>query len=104
MAVRLAETPSVLYRIGRSPDPLLFPPHAISGSGRYDDPLRRRSVLYAAIDRRAVFLETLDSFRLDLAALAERDARVSSAEPAKHEEVRRSFPPAIFSAESFGSV
>lgn len=85
MAVRLAPTPASLYRIGRLPDPLAFPPIAFSGSGRYDDPERRRSTLYAAVERRAVFLETLDAFRPDLAALDERDTAlgdVQSAPPA----------------------
>lgn len=78
MAVRLAPTPAILYRIGRPPDPLAFPPIAFSGTGRYDDPKRRRSTLYAAIDRRAAFLETLDVFRPDLAALTDRSTRLGS--------------------------
>jgi hypothetical protein len=76
VGVRLAPTPAILYRIGRAPDPLAFPPLAYAGSGRYDDPLRRRATLYAAIERRAAFMETLDVFRPDLAALAARDEQI----------------------------
>ncbi|MCA9859712.1 MAG: RES domain-containing protein [Thermomicrobiales bacterium] len=82
MTVRLAPTPASLYRIGRTPDPLAFPPIAFSGSGRYDDPERRRSTLYAAVERRAVFLETLDAFRPDLAALEERDTTLGDVQSA----------------------
>lgn len=82
MSVRLAPAPAILYRIGRAPDPLAFPPIAFSGLGRYDDPERRRSTLYAAGDRRAVFLETLDVFHPDFAALAERDRSLGASAPA----------------------
>lgn len=73
MTVRLAPTPAILYRIGRSPDPLSFPPIAFCGTGRYDDPRGERSVLYAAVDRRAAFMETLDGYRADLLSIADRD-------------------------------
>lgn len=63
MPVTLAADPVQLFRIGRAPDPLAWPPIQFSGYGRYDDPLKRTSTLYAAVERRAVFLETLDAFR-----------------------------------------
>ncbi len=47
------------------------------GAGRYDDPLGRVPVLYAAATRIAAFMETLDHFRLDVAALAARNAALS---------------------------
>ncbi|HET9661458.1 MAG TPA: RES family NAD+ phosphorylase [Thermomicrobiales bacterium] len=90
MAIRLAPTPAVLFRIGRSPDPLAFPPLAFSGAGRYDDPQKRTSVLYAAVDRRAAFMETLDAFRPDLATLADRNAAVG---PGADEPDVRSYTP-----------
>ncbi len=70
MGIRLAD-PShiVLHRIGRSPDPLAWPPAAFRGEGRFDDPENEFGVLYAAPERRACFLETLDAFRPDRALL-----------------------------------
>jgi hypothetical protein len=70
MPVRLAADPAQLYRIGRAPDPLVWPPLQFTGHGRYDDPAGRLSTLYAAVERRAVFLETLDAFRPAPALLA----------------------------------
>ncbi len=76
MGVLLAPAPARLYRIGRAPDPLAFPPRAFSGTGRYDDPYGRKTTLYAAVERRAAFLETLDVFRLDVLATAERNIQL----------------------------
>jgi hypothetical protein len=76
VAIVLAPEPPVLFRIGRAPDPLVFPPLSRLGHGRYDDPLGRVPVLYAATERIAAFMETLDQFRFDLAALAARDEAV----------------------------
>jgi len=64
MPLSLANQPlGPLYRIGRGPDPLAWPPFAFSGTGRYDDPDNRFTVLYAAEQRRDAFVETLAPFR-----------------------------------------
>ena len=99
MTIRLAPTPAILYRIGRAPDPLAFPPLAFCGTGRYDDPLRQRSVLYAAVDRRAAFLETLDAYRADLTALADRDAALTPKSGAPGQPVRTIIPARFFSRQ-----
>jgi hypothetical protein len=78
VAVVLAPEPPVFFRIGRPPDPLAFPPLSRLGHGRYDDPLGRVPVLYAATERIAAFMETLDQFRFDLAAMAARDEAVGN--------------------------
>jgi hypothetical protein len=68
---RKARTPSgALYRIGRWPDPLAWPPWEVVGGGRFDDPQRRFRVLYAAARRRGAFIEMLAQFRPSLEALA----------------------------------
>jgi hypothetical protein len=62
----------LLYRVGRAPDPLAWPPPNLDG--RYNDPHSVFRVLYAASERRAAFLETLQSYRpalRDLALLAD---------------------------------
>jgi hypothetical protein len=41
--------------------------------GRYDDPSQRVSTLYASVERRTAFLETLDGFRPSLSLLARID-------------------------------
>lgn len=69
MAVRLADDPPALYRIGRAPNPLSWPP--ISREGRYNDPQGRLSVLYAAQERRAAFMETLDYLRPSVETLVD---------------------------------
>jgi len=66
--VLAAATP--LYRIGRTPDPLAWPPRAFAGGGRYDDPGGEFVVLYAAEQRRGAFVETLAPFRPAVADLA----------------------------------
>lgn len=69
--VRHARTPrGVLYRIGRLPDPLAWPPWEVVGSGRFDDPRREFRVLYAAAQRRGAFVETMAPFRPSVEALA----------------------------------
>ena len=69
---RSARTPRTLvYRLGRLPDPLEWPPLESAGSGRFDDPARRFRVLYAARQRAACFAETLATFRPSLELLAE---------------------------------
>ncbi|MBI4236576.1 MAG: RES family NAD+ phosphorylase [Chloroflexi bacterium] len=59
----------MLYRIGRLPDPLGWPPQEFIGGGRFDDPQREFRVLYAG-QRMACFLETLAPFRPSVEALA----------------------------------
>ncbi|MBI4493450.1 MAG: hypothetical protein HY690_11735 [Chloroflexi bacterium] len=69
--VRRARTPAgVLYRIGRLPDPLDWPPRELTGEGRFDDPQRAFRVLYATALRPAAFVETLARFRPSPEALA----------------------------------
>lgn len=62
-----------LYRIGREPDPLVWPPWEFVGAERFDDPERRRyRVLYAG-ERYACFLETLANFRPHLGGVVTRN-------------------------------
>lgn len=63
-----ADPRGLLYRIGRAPDPLTWPPP--NPDGRYSDPRGVFRVLYAASERRAAFLETLQSYRPALRDLA----------------------------------
>jgi len=79
--VRRAATPrAVLYRIGRLPDPLAWPPDEFTGGGRFDDPQREFRVLYTG-QRRACFLETLAPFRPSLEALAALQKVTGGQEP-----------------------
>ncbi len=68
MSIVLADDPPRLFRVGKSPDPLIWPQRR--SYGRYGDPLERLSTLYAAESRRGAFLETLDSFRPSVATLS----------------------------------
>lgn len=61
-----------LYRIGRAPDPLAWPPWEFVGAERFDDPARRYRVLYTG-ERAACFLETLANFRPSLTGVVERN-------------------------------
>ncbi|MBL8126802.1 MAG: RES family NAD+ phosphorylase [Chloroflexia bacterium] len=61
-------TGCLIYRIGRAPEPRAWPPANIEG--RYSHPDGAVRVLYGASERRAAFLETLQSFRPALADLA----------------------------------
>jgi len=90
--VRLAPTPARLYRIGRGPDPLGFPPIAFSGTGRFDDVHGRKATLYAVVERRAAFLETLDVFRPDLLAIADRNAHLAVTDTPSSKPVRQPIP------------
>lgn len=69
-----------LYRLGRLPDPLAWPPLQYVGDGRFDDPLGEFRALYAAEQRPACFIETLYRFRRPLAILAAERA-LSADEP-----------------------
>jgi hypothetical protein len=72
MPVATAEPPaSGLYRIGRFPDPLVYPPWHVAAAkaGRFDDPGDEFRVLYTAVQRVACFVETLAVFRPRLAFL-----------------------------------
>ena len=72
-----------LYRIGRPPDPLAWPPHALIGGERFDDPLKQYRVLYAAAQRAGCFAETLAAFRPSLASLAAERAVAYATEPTR---------------------
>ena len=70
--IRRTRTPSTpIYRVGRLPDPLAWPPREVIGGGRFDDPQGEFRVLYASAQRRGAFVETLAGFRPSLASLAE---------------------------------
>jgi hypothetical protein len=62
---------TVLWRVGRYPDPLAWTPRAFVGNGRFDDPQAEFRVLYLAERRVTCFVETLAQFRPDLAVMAE---------------------------------
>jgi hypothetical protein len=85
---RRARTPRRhLYRIGRPPDPLAWPPHSVIGHERFDDPLRQYRVLYAAAQRAGCFAETLAAFRPSLASLAAERAVLNADEPFRTAQV-----------------
>jgi len=71
----------VLYRIGRLPDPLAWPPWDYVGTGRFDDPAGEFRVLYATVQRRTGFLETLARFRPSLEVLAALEGVENTDEP-----------------------
>ena len=63
-AVQEAPSPGgVLYRIGRKPAPLAWPPWELTGAERFDDLERRFRTLYAATQRIGCFLEALAPLR-----------------------------------------
>jgi len=66
-----AKAPDILYRIGRYPDALKFPPWEYVGGERFDDPERRFRVLYTAEQRIACFVEALAPLRSPSYELAE---------------------------------
>ena len=68
-----AEPPTgLLYHVGRDPDPLAWTEWEYVGEGRFDDPEQPRTfrVLYAAEQRLAAFVETLQKWRPSIEALA----------------------------------
>jgi hypothetical protein len=87
MALQFATAPSDgLYRIGRWPNPLAFPPWEIATrkQNRFDDPHDRFRVLYSAESRLACFVETLAPYRPDgqlLAALKQVTPAESDQDP-----------------------
>ncbi|MGD9894475.1 MAG: RES family NAD+ phosphorylase [Dehalococcoidia bacterium] len=73
MAIQVAVVPDDgLFRIGRWPNPLAFPPWEIAArkQNRFDDPHDRFRVLYRAETRLACFVETLAPYRPDGHVLA----------------------------------
>lgn len=71
-----ADLPPVVYRIGRQPDPWVWPDWRYAGAdgtfgNRFDDPQGTYRVLYASTHRLATFLECLAPFRPDPAVIAE---------------------------------
>lgn len=85
---RTARTPrQPLYRIGRPPDPLAWPPYSAIGHERFDDPMRQYRVLYAASQRAACFAETLAAFRPSLASLAAERTVINTQELPRPPEV-----------------
>jgi hypothetical protein len=71
MAAVILDSPSFpLYRVGRAPDPLAWPPIEFTGGGRFDDPRREYRVLYCAERKSGCFIETLAQFRPSLDVLA----------------------------------
>ena len=70
-SLQLAPEPSgPLYRVGRLPDPLVWPDWRYAGGSRFDDPSRAFRTLYAAESRLACFVELLAAFRPSPRALA----------------------------------
>jgi RES domain-containing protein len=74
--VILTKVSSVIYRLGRKPDPWSAPDWALAGAdgtfgNRFDDPDALYRVLYASSQRVGCFLETLGRFRVDPKLLAE---------------------------------
>ena len=85
---RRARTPRrALYRIGRRPAPLAWPPWEYVGSGRFDDPAGEFRVLYATAQRHTAFLETLARFRPSLEMLAALQAVQNTTEPLPRPQV-----------------
>jgi hypothetical protein len=71
MPVALATPPTVpLYRVARAPDPLAWPDRQFIGGSRFDDPRNLFRVLYLAEHRLGCFIESLASFRPDIAMIA----------------------------------
>jgi len=56
----------LLFRVGRAPNPVAWPPFDAIGTGRFDDPQRRYRVLYTAEAAIGAFLESLAPFRRPL--------------------------------------
>jgi RES domain len=74
-ALRHAELPDCVYRLGREPDPWEWPDwsYAIAGGtfgNRFDDPEGQYRVLYASAERETTFRECLARFRPDPAIVA----------------------------------
>jgi hypothetical protein len=73
--------PDGLWRIGRGPDPLDWPPRRPNaGHGRFDDARSEFRTLYAAERRQTCFIETLAGFRASLEWI-EAARRVRAAVP-----------------------
>lgn len=68
----------VLYRIGRWPDPLAWPPSAGSAAepSRFDDPRNAFRVLYLAERRVGCFVESIARFRVPVAVHKDAGATV----------------------------
>lgn len=75
----VSDPEGILYRLGRAPNPLSWPPLEHLGRGRFDDPQRQFRVLYASQQRPGVFIEALARFRPNPAALLE-DAALEDAD------------------------
>jgi hypothetical protein len=76
MALLEADPPGLLYHIGREPEPLAWAEWQFVGGGRFDDPELHRAfrVLYAAEQRLAAFVETLQQWRPSIEALTALDS------------------------------
>lgn len=71
---------TILYRLGRLPEPLALPPWEFVGSGRFDDRQHAFRTLYAADQRRTCFVEALAGFRPAVPALARLETVTGSVE------------------------
>ncbi len=74
--MRQAAAPTVLYRLGRRPDPWAWPDWAYAEAdgtfgNRYDDPQGIYRVLYASTQRTGTFVECLAYYRADIHVIAE---------------------------------
>ena len=88
-ALRSAELPRVVYRLGRAPDPWEWPDWTFAGEdgtfgNRYDDPDGQYRVLYASTERQTTFRECLARFRPDVAIIAAQIEEDDDGAPATH--------------------
>lgn len=68
--MKAADKPTIVYRLGRRPDPWAWPDWAFAEpdgtfGNRYDDPQSTYRVLYASTQRFATFVECLAYYRRD---------------------------------------
>lgn len=79
MPAELSSPPDTLYRVGRAPDPLQFPPARQPGRNRFDNPGHGPAyrVLYVGV-RRACSYEVLADLRPDIRAVGAGPSRLRS--------------------------
>jgi hypothetical protein len=95
-----------LFHIGRNPDPFAWTEWAFVGAGRFDDPrpVRTFRVLYAAEQRLAAFVETLQKWRPSLEALAAFNAVIPAPRDDAPEDPFDRIPPDWHLKRSIGTL